>query len=335
MQTLSACKLYMIALICSLQIVPTGTSLAALQFSDTSHTSPDVSKFEGYIKIVEQTHQASLAARESALNGVVAEGKFWIDGAWGETLWCLSRTVSKSANRAEANQQLLERAQAYNNAHADESDFRPETIQKLSPWAYFALTDYVRILSLFHANSLHYPGRLQPKTEMAMKEALWNLVKVSSKVKDADLKNLLVLHGTENHDLTLRPNYYLVSALLKDDPAFRDRKYDDRRTAAQHYAAYNRFFQEWPRQRIKSGLWIEIGSDTYQKYSWPALFNLYDLSPDPLVRQRFGMLLDVAFIEEAQISINGRRGGGRSRAGYGKNNRRLQRLTLCARSNIY
>lgn len=278
-----------------------------------------VSKFEGYEKIVKQTHQASLAAREAVLNKVVAEGKFWINGPWGETLWCLA-ALYQNQNIEQANQQLLARAQAYNKARVDESDFRPETIQKLSPWAYFALTDYVRILSLFHANSPHYPGRLQPETEMAMKEALWNLVKASSKVKDADLKNLLVLHGTENHDLTLRPNYYLVAALLKDDPAFKDRKYNDRRTAAQHYAAYNRFFQEWPRQRIKSGLWIEIGSDTYQKYSWPALFNLHDLSPDPLVRQRFGMLLDVAFIEEAQISINGRRGGGRSRAGYGKNN---------------
>lgn len=307
------------ALLCTLQIVPTSSTKAALQPNDTSHKSSDVSKFEGYTKIVEQTHEASLAAREAVLNKVVSEGKFWIDGAWGETLWCLA-ALYQNQQIDLANQKLLARAQAYNKAHIDESDFRPETIEKLSPWTYFALTDYVRILSLFHANSTHYPGRLQPETEMAMKEALWNLVKVSSKVKDADLKNLLVLHGTENHDLTSRPNNYLVAALLKDDPAFKDRKYKDRRTAAQHYAAYNRFFQEWPRQRIKSGLWIEIGSDTYQKYSWPALFNLHELSPDPLVRQRFGMLLDVAFIEEAQISINGRRGGGRSRAGYGKNN---------------
>ena len=29
------------------------------------------------------------------------------------------------------------------------------------------------------------------------------------------------------------------------------------------------------------------------------------------------MLMDVAFVEEAQISVHGRRGGGRSRAHYG------------------
>ena len=205
-------------------------------------------------------------------------------------------------------------------AQTEDETFLPEKKNDLSRWAYFALTDYVRILGLFNADSPHFPGRLYPETEAAMKEALWWLVKTKSRVDDASLDHLLVLHGTENHDLTLRPNYYLVAALFKDDPAFKDRLYDDGHTAAEHFTAYNRFFQEWPTQRIKSGLWFEVGSDTYQKYSWPALFNLHELSPDPLVRKRFGMLMDVAFIEEAQISVKGRRGGGRSRAGYGKNN---------------
>ncbi|MEO6741929.1 MAG: hypothetical protein ABIP20_16925, partial [Chthoniobacteraceae bacterium] len=57
----------------------------------------------------------------------------------------------------------------------------------------------------------------------------------------------------------------------------------------------------------------------YQKYSWPGLFNLHELSPDPVIRKRFGLLLDLAFIEEEQISVHGRRGGGRSRAYPGAN----------------
>ena len=56
----------------------------------------------------------------------------------------------------------------------------------------------------------------------------------------------------------------------------------------------------------------------YQKYSWPGLFNLHELAPDPVIRKRFGLLLDLAFIEEEQISVHGRRGGGRSRAGNGR-----------------
>ncbi len=282
----------------------------------------DDRSYEGYKTVVSDTHQASIAARQTARANVVATDECWPGGVWGDNMWALCALYQNEKTEL-ANQQLLERAQPYieaQRAQANSSDFKPEKQGDLSPWSYFGLTDYVRILSLFHAESPHFPGRLKPETEAAMKEALWWLVKSKSRVIDASLDNLLVLQGTENHDLTLRPNYYLVAGLLKDDPALQDRHYDDGHTAAEHYAAYNRFFQEWPVQRIKSGLWFEVGSDTYQKYSWPALFNLHEVSPDPLVRKRFGMFLDIAFIEEAQVSVKGRRGGGRSRAGYGKNN---------------
>ena len=219
----------------------------------------------------------------------------------------------------EANARLLEDASEYiaaRKAQQGAPSFLPKDAK--TPWAYFALTDYVRILHLFHAKSAHFPGRLEKATEAAMKEALWLLIKSESTVAGATLEDLRVTLGTENHDLTKRPNYYLIAALLADDPAFRDRRYDDGRTAAEHAKAYASYFQRWAGKRVATGLWIEIGSNGYQKYSWPALFNLHELAPDPLIRKRFGMLLDLAFIEEAQISVRGRRGGGRSRAYGGK-----------------
>ena len=277
-------------------------------------------RFAGHEDVVRDTHRASLEARERALRKVVAKDSCWPYGAWGATMWELVALYLNEKTDA-ANDQLLKRAQEYSDARQAQTTgatFTPEKA-KNTPWTYFALTDYVRTLCLFHARSEHFPGRLQAETETAMKEALWWLVKADSKVADASLENLLVLLGTENHDLTRRPNYYLVASVLKDDPAFKSRLYDDGHTAEEHFAAYNAFFREWPRKRAVTGLWFEVGSDTYQKYSWPALFNLHELAPDPVVRKRFGMLMDLAFIEEAQISVRGRRGGGRNRAGYGKN----------------
>ena len=303
-------------------VLAAGSGVVDAEEKTTSMSTTAPGKFAGYETIVDDTHRASIEARESMLRKTIAKDSCWPHEAWGDTMWALSALYLNEKTDA-ANDRLLQRAQAYCNARRDQAEnetFLPEKKNDLSPWAYFAITDYVRILCLFNAESPHFPGRLRPETEAAMKEALWWLVKADSKVADASLDNLLVLLGTENHDLTLRPNYYLVAGLLKNDSAFKDRRYDDGHTAAEHFAAYNRFFQEWPAQRIKSGLWFEVGSDTYQKYSWPALFNLHELSPDPLIRKRFGMLMDVAFIEEAQISVKGRRGGGRSRAGYGKNN---------------
>lgn len=270
--------------------------------------------------LVKKTHQASLKARQHSLRTTIARDNYWIKGAWGDTIWCLA-ALYQNEKVEEANARLLKRANTYNNLqrkNQENAKFLPES-ENPTPWAYFGITDYVRIYYLFHSNSPHFPGRLQPDTEAAMKEAVWHWVKSESQVAHASQDHLLVTLGTENHDLTLRPNYYLISAILQEDPMYRDRKYEDGHTAAKHVAAYTKFFQEWPRKRVQSGLWIEVGSNTYQKYSWPALFNLHELAPDPIIRRRFGMLMDLAFMEEAQISIRGRRGGGRSRAEGGGN----------------
>ncbi|TWU39632.1 hypothetical protein Poly41_24870 [Novipirellula artificiosorum] len=284
--------------------------------------SPDPDALPSHLQtVVADTHEASLQVREHALRKTIAKDSCWPQGAWGDTMWALA-ALSLNEKVDDANERLLKRATDYVNLKRQNvatSAFTPEQAKE-TPWAYFALTDYVRILCLFHAKSVHYPGRLHPETEATMKEALWFWAKADSKVADASLENLFVLRGTENHDLTRRPNDYLVASILKDDPLFGDRLFDDGHNAAEHAAAYEAFFREWPRQRAIAGLWFEVGSDTYQKYSWPALMNLHELAPDPVVRKRFGMLLDLAFIEEAQISVQGRRGGGRSRASYGENN---------------
>ena len=271
-------------------------------------------------QLVEETHEASLKLREGSLRKAIAKDSYWIKGVWGETLWSLA-ALYLNEKVDLANTGLLERANDYialNRADVEISAFDPGKAKE-TPWSYFAITDYLRILYLFHAKSPHFPGRLKPETEAAMKEALWFWVSGNSRVDDAGLENLFLLLGTENHDLTKRPNFYLGTALLKDDPAYRDRRLADGHTLSEHAAAYTAFFREWPRSRARSGLWVEVGSNTYQKYSWPALFNLHELAPDPVIRKRFGLLLDMAFIEEAQISVRGRRGGGRSRAKNGPN----------------
>ena len=278
-------------------------------------------KYDGLDALVAATHRASLVAREKERKETLSK-KSWPDGPWGDTLWSLN-ALYQNEKTDEANARLLKNAQAFlafTAAEGAPTVFLPEKLSDKSPWAYFALPDYVRILCLFRAENTKYPGRLKPQTEAAMKAALWVWAKGSSKVADTTPDNFQILLGTENHDLTLRPSYYLVASVLKDDPDYNKRLYDDGKTAAEHYTAYNSFFQKWATWRVEHGLWTEVGSDTYQKYAYPSLFNLADLSPDETVRKQFTMFLDLCFIEEAQISVDGRRGGGRSRAGYGENN---------------
>lgn len=263
--------------------------------------------------LVARVHEESLRQRKKVLQGIVEKETCWPGGKWGDVLWSLS-ALYMGEKLDDANARLFKSAREY---IVSSQNTKERGAEEQTPWTYFSLTDYVRILCLFHSNSQHLPGRLEPETESAMKEALWLWVKSESTVKGADLENLLVTLGTENHDLTLRPSYYLIASLLASDPEYQNRPYDDGHTAVEHAAAYTKFFQHWAGKRATTGLWIEIGSNGYQKYSWPGIFNLYELAPDPLVRKSFGRLLDLAFIEEAQISVRGRRGGGRSRANGG------------------
>ncbi len=277
-------------------------------------------------KLVAETHVASLKLREEALRQTIAKDTAWPGNILGNNLWCLS-ALYLNEKTDEANARLLKLAKDYIALeHAGEHAITPEQAAAKS-WDMFDMPDYVRTLCLFHAKSPNFPGRLKPETEAAMKEALWLWINGEgrfadggeSRIADTGMDNLLLLLGTENHDLSRRPVYYIAATLLKDDPAYRDRKLKDGHTVAEHADAYTAFFREWPRKRAETGLWIEIGSNTYQKYSWPGLFNLHELAPDPLIRKRFGLLLDLAFIEEEQISVQGRRGGGRSRAYPGRN----------------
>ena len=281
---------------------------------------PATGRYAHHEKLVAETHAASLKLRDEALRKTIAGDSCWPHGAWGDTLWALA-ALQLDEKVDLANTRLLKRANDYIALHRsgeEISAFSPEEAKE-TPWTYFALTDYVRTLCLFHGKSPHFPGRLHPETEAAMKEALWFWVSADSRIANAGPDDLFLLLGTENHDLTKRPNHYLVTALLKEDPAYRDRTLADGHTVSEHAAVYTAFFREWPRSRARAGLWAEVGSNTYQKYSWPALFNLHELAPDPVIRNRFGLLLDLAFIEEAQISVKGRRGGGRSRGYYDAN----------------
>lgn len=279
---------------------------------------PESDRFAGHEKLVAETYAASLKLREASLRGTIVRKEGWPPGTWGDNLWCLA-ALYLNEKTDEANARMLKRAKDFIAS-------KPESVAKTSPenpgnlpWTFFSITDYLRILCLFHQKSPQFPGRLKPETEAAMKESLWLWVRGESRLAEAGPGDQFLLLGTENHDLNRRPPYYLITAFLNDDPAYRDRKLDDGHSVAEHAAAYTRYFREWPRSRAKIGLWVEIGSSTYQKYTWPALFNLHELSPDPVIRHRFGLLLDLAFIEEAQISVRGRRGGGRSRAEGGPN----------------
>ena len=91
-----------------------------------------------------------------------------------------------------------------------------------------------------------------------------------------------------NHNIAMNfmTRDYLSLAILKDDPEYRNREIKDGDTVIQRYEAFNEFFKEFLKHWGLNGLWYEHASSNYEYHTYASFFNLADLSPDPVVRQR-------------------------------------------------
>jgi hypothetical protein len=300
--------------------------LAACGVSPLSRASDRAAtgKYAKYEEVVAETHATSLRMRKEALNGYLNQDpakRFPSSEKWGGILWSMV-ALYLDERTDEANQLVRdltnEYLAKYRSGEISRVWYNPEAGIDL-PFSFFAGAEYVRMLYLFGSDSKFFPGRLKPETEKAMKDMMWIIVSEKSKITETTSEQLLVYHGTENHDILRRPYFYLMNYLFMIDPEYRDRAYADGFKAKDHYEAYNQYFLARPGMRAMAGHWVEAGSNTYQKYTPPSILNMAELAPDPVVRKRYKMLLDLIFIEEAQISVYGRRGGGRSRADFGGN----------------
>lgn len=184
---------------------------------------PEPDRFAGHGKLVAETHAASLKLREASLRGTIARKEGWPPGTWGDNLWCLA-ALCLNEKTDEANARLLKSANKFIESKPKKlAETSPEDPGKL-PWTFFSITDYLRILYLFHAKSPHFPGRLKPETEAAIKESLWLWVRGESRLAEAGPDGQFLLLGTENHDLNRRPPYYLITAFLNADPILLDKR---------------------------------------------------------------------------------------------------------------
>ena len=86
------------------------------------------------------------------------------------------------------------------------------------------------------------------------------------------------------------------------------------KTVAGIAAQWDAFVCAWLEARATTGLWIEIGSNSYWYRTWPAVLNLLDLPLSRRVRQRARMFVDLAVVEAEQASIRGVRGGIKARS---------------------
>ena len=155
-----------------------------------------------------------------------------------------------------------------------------------------------------------FPGRLEPKTEAMLKEYFLNGLNSTRKKRPLNsalineyLKDGQYLMGfNDDHPLCVRLQDFLASSVMKDDPAYRHQQLVAGDTIAERYEAYVRFYREAIKQWALYGIQYQLGSSAYTYKTYPHYFNFLELTPDPVIRKRTRMYLDLIMVESAQIS---------------------------------
>ena len=205
----------------------------------------------------------------------------------------------------EANAALTENAQHYLD--------NPKDINDRDSFHWHA--DVVmRLVEMYGSKGTKHPGRITKETEALVLKPIWEYTKRVSWLGKAEHEKSQTWHIylSENHHAMSFTVCWQFSKIAKDRPEYRDLKYDDGATAAEHYRAWNEYFVVYCRERARKSPCIEMMSDNYNATLIKGFYNFYDFG-DPQVRRSAGLLLDLYFAYWAQEQIDGVQGGGRSR----------------------
>lgn len=176
--------------------------------------------------------------------------------------------------------------------------------------------DAVRLYGLYNSRAGTFPGRLSAAAQKNMEE---QFLEVAAKMKMSayeladDPGVVWKMRGSENHTLASESSFFLAAQFIKNSPELADRRYEDGKTAAAQYETWRRFISLMLEERIKRGMYVEVASPTYEDESRQAIQNIRDFAEDPVIARKAEMALDVSYALIAQESIDGVRGGAKSR----------------------
>jgi len=260
-------------------------------------------------KLLKMTQDKSLAWRKEYMKREGSKNSSESDG-WALTAWLVS---------AMASGQNLDQANAA---------IRELLIGRIDDGFGSADGNFIWIFITCHSKSTRHPGRLEAETETKLKKFYFNLLNrmpqtqgkckiVDSEFLNRASKDFNLMRFNDDLPLDEYIRDYLALSVLKDDPVYRNKKLTGGDTVEKRYTAFNNYFKEALRHWALYGIQYQIGSSAYTYKTYPHYFNLIELSPDPVVRQRAKMFTDVVMMESAQISISGLRGGSKGRAKRG------------------
>ncbi|MGV8095331.1 MAG: hypothetical protein AB2L24_26050 [Mangrovibacterium sp.] len=179
----------------------------------------------------------------------------------------------------------------------------------------------LRLIEMFGTNGSKHAGLLKPETETKIMEVTWLYCKRvideeryhAYALADHVLSDTWYIYESENHHVQIFTTLWHFAKLAKDRPDYRDRLYNDGRTAAVHYHDWNEYVKLYFKERAKKGLLIEMMCIGYNTVLMKGVFNFYDFAEDSELKRRAGLYLDLYFTYWGEEQINGISGGAKSR----------------------
>ena len=206
----------------------------------------------------------------------------------------------------EANAALREMCQY----HLD----RPKTLLEIHSFP-SGFDGLIRLCMFYGPRGTLAPNRITAETYDILLKTIWEWTKAKSLLSEADVKETMTwwLENSENHHAQHFSNAWGFSKILMEEPAYRNRAYDDGHTAAEHYKAWTIYLREYLRQRACKGMTVEIDSPSYATATLRGIYSFYDFSDDPVLKKNARQFLDLYWALWAEHEVDAVHGGGKTR----------------------
>lgn len=172
----------------------------------------------------------------------------------------------------------------------------------------------LRIWYTFSDKSDIYPGRLSKAAQMAIEKYFYDYLCFNTDISLAlDMPaDSLKIKDSENHDIIQRSSFLLGAELLMQAEDYKDTLLGS--TSLRDYRdAWNTYLKYYFRQKSRYGITVETGSPTYAKYYIDSMYSIYDFADDAELKSLTEKYLDIYYADAVLETINGIRGGAKSR----------------------
>ena len=206
----------------------------------------------------------------------------------------------------EANDALLENCRFYidNKICRDDRDS-----------FYWSIDIFCRIVEFFGSHGSVTPGLLYRSTEEKFLEMAYCWCKNNSVPDMWEYKKCGTwnVHESENHHSQGFTTCWHLSKLMMQDAFSCDWKYDDGRTAKEHFLNWSEYINVWISERARKSLFVECANGHYACETLKGIYNVFDFTPDEKTKRLARNLLDLYYATWAEEQLNGVRGGGKTR----------------------